>query len=185
MMWKTKKQYSALRRGELKPEARFTGYVPTWPAIDRLGSNYFGRVAWGAAYSVFYLAFAPHWAFFLLLPAHFFMGPIHGAIVNWGGHKYGYRNFDSADRSRNTLVFDFLTFGELFQNNHHEFAMSPNFASRKFEVDPTYPVILLLEKLGIIENLSPQRGRYPHVRAAVEAPSESPSVVTEELATAE
>ena len=34
-----------------------------------------------------------HWAFFLLLPVHFLMGPFHGAIVNWAGHKYGYRNF--------------------------------------------------------------------------------------------
>jgi len=31
------------------------------------------------------------------------MGPIHGAIVNWAGHKYGYQNFDNGDRSRNTL----------------------------------------------------------------------------------
>ena len=29
------------------------------------------------------------------LPVHFLMGPIHGAIVNWCGHKYGYRNFDT------------------------------------------------------------------------------------------
>jgi len=58
------------------------------------------------------------------------MGPVHGAIVNWCGHKYGYKNFDNGDASRNSLPFDFLTGGELFQNNHHKFAMSPNFAVR-------------------------------------------------------
>jgi stearoyl-CoA desaturase (delta-9 desaturase) len=98
------------------------------------------------------------------------MGPIHGAIVNWGGHKYGYRNYANVDQSKNTLVFDFLTFGELFQNNHHEFGMSPNFAARWFEIDPAYPVILLLEKVGIIKDLSAQRARYPHVRASLAEP---------------
>ena len=54
-------------------------------------------------YTAFYVAFAPHWSLFLLLPVHFLMGPIHGAIVNWCGHKYGYRNFDTtATTSRAT-----------------------------------------------------------------------------------
>ena len=78
------------------------------------------------------------------------MGPIHGAIVNWGGHKYGYRNFDTNDRSRNALPFDVVTLGELFQNNHHKFVTSPNFAFRRFEIDPTYPVLRLFAALGII-----------------------------------
>ena len=39
--------------------------------------------------------------------------------MNWCGHRYGYKNFDNGDQSRNTLVFDVLTSGELFQNDHH------------------------------------------------------------------
>ena len=46
--------------------------------------------------------------------------------------------------------------GELFQNNHHKFAMSPNFAARWFEIDPTYQVMQVLNALGIIE-LKPLR----------------------------
>jgi len=150
-----------LRRCSESFSARFEGGYPEWPAIDRLGQSWVLRVGWGAAYTLFYIYFATAWWQFLFLPAHFVMGPIHGAIVNWCGHKYGYRNYESKDVSRNTLIFDFLTGGELFQNNHHEFSMSPNFAARKFEIDPTYPIIVLLDKIGIIKIATPQRMRYP------------------------
>jgi stearoyl-CoA desaturase (delta-9 desaturase) len=175
-MWKTKRKYDdyAYRRDE--PDARFDGGFPEWPWLDKLSQSWTMRLAWGAAYTGVYVAFAPSYWWFLLLPAHYVMGPIHGAIVNWGGHKYGYRNYKTDDVSRNTLIFDFLTLGELFQNNHHEFAMSPNFAARRFELDPTYPVILVLAKLGIIKNVSPQRARYPHERKANE---EAPPLAAE------
>jgi stearoyl-CoA desaturase (Delta-9 desaturase) len=151
MMWETKQTYSALVHGTMQPEARFNGYVPVWPALDRFGDTNFSRLAWGAAYTAFYVAFAPHWAFFLLLPAHYLMGPIHGAIVNWAGHKYGYRNFSTRDKSRNVLVWDVVTLGELFQNNHHRHAQSVNFAQRVFEWDPAYGVIRVLGALGIVD----------------------------------
>lgn len=163
MMWATKKRYDDFAYRRVEPEARFDGGVPDWPALDKLGQSWGMRVFWGAAYTGFYVAFAPSFWWFLLLPAHFIMGPIHGAIVNYCGHKIGYRTFSNGDQSKNTLVFDFVTLGELFQNNHHAYAMSPNFAARRFELDPTYPIILLFAKLGIIKDLSPQRA---HVREA-------------------
>jgi stearoyl-CoA desaturase (delta-9 desaturase) len=88
---------------------------------------------------------------FLFLPINFLMGPIQGAIVNWAGHKYGYRNFDSPDKSKNTLFIDFLLMGELFQNNHHQAGAKPNFAAKWFEFDPTYPIILFLHKIRVIK----------------------------------
>src|SRR5258706_8265538 len=119
------------------------------------------RLLWGGSFVVFYFVFATSPWMYLLLPAHFLMGPIHGAIVNWCGHKYGYRNFDSEDVSRNTLPFDFLTAGELFQNKHHKFGISPNFAVRWFEIDPTYQVIRVLHTLQMIDKNGAQVGRHP------------------------
>jgi stearoyl-CoA desaturase (delta-9 desaturase) len=79
------------------------------------------------------------------------MGPVHGAIVNWCGHRYGYRNHVTTDKSRNTLPIEALTMGELFQNNHHKHPQRPNFATAWFEVDPTYQIMRVLAALRIID----------------------------------
>ena len=116
-----------------------------------------------------YFFLATHWWQWALLPVQWILGPLHGAIVNWGGHKYGYRNFDNGDASRNTLAFDVLTMGELFQNNHHKFGMSPNFAARRWELDPTWQVMKVLAKVRLIEIATPQRAVYPEPNAQVRA----------------
>jgi stearoyl-CoA desaturase (Delta-9 desaturase) len=170
MMMHTLSRYQAHSHRTVQAESRFDLPAPEWPLLDRFGRTWYAHVLFMALYTLFYLAYAPHWAFFLLLPVHFLMGPIHGAIVNWCGHKYGYRNFETTrdDKSRNTLVLDFVTMGELFQNNHHKFGMSPNFAARKFELDPTYPIIRLLAWLKIIDlGPAPQWARYPARDAGV------------------
>jgi stearoyl-CoA desaturase (delta-9 desaturase) len=154
-------RYAGLWRGTVTPEPRFVGGYPSWPALEKIGDSWMTRVAFGAAYTIPYFLFAPHWAYFLLLPAHFFMGPLHGAIVNWCGHMYGYRNFDTDDRSKNTLIFDFVTLGELFQNNHHRYGQSLNFAARAWEVDPAYWVIRALAALGVIKIEKEQKMRFP------------------------
>jgi stearoyl-CoA desaturase (delta-9 desaturase) len=160
MMWSTKNVYSDFTHRRAEPEARFDGGIPSWPALEKIGDSWITRFAFGALYTLFYIHFAPHWAFYLLLPAHYFMGPMHGAIVNWCGHKYGYRNFASSDVSRNTLVFDVLCAGELFQNNHHKFGMSPNFAARWFEIDPAYQVMRVLAWMKIIDMTGAQKIRW-------------------------
>ncbi len=150
MMWATKQRYSAHVDGRSKPEARFLGWYPEWPLLERLGSGWPSRLAWGAAYGLVYLWLATAWWQFLLLPLHWLMGPVHGAIVNWCGHRYGYRNFRTTDESRNSLPLDFLTLGELFQNNHHRAAGRINFAARAFEFDPTYAVLRVLAWFGAV-----------------------------------
>lgn len=151
LMMKTKEIYLSYQRYKVEPEPQFRDRYPTWSFIDRVGDHWVTRFTFGVLYTIFYIVFATHWWMFLLLPIHFLMGPIQGAIVNWCGHKYGYSNFDNGDHSKNTFPLDLLMLGELFQNNHHKKPNDANFAKRWFEIDPTYPVMKLLHMLRIIK----------------------------------
>jgi stearoyl-CoA desaturase (delta-9 desaturase) len=150
MMWRTKTIYSDISKGKADVPEVYTKQLPNWKSLDRFADNLIVRGSWVLLYTAFYILFAPHWAFFLLLPLHFVMGPLHGAIINWFAHKYGYTNFKTKDTSRNLMPIDILMMGEGFHNNHHKYQKSPNFGKRWFELDPVYPAILLFKKLRII-----------------------------------
>jgi len=151
MMWRTKQIYNDILNHIEMPEGQFAGNYPDWTRFEKFADSLGSRLAWGTAYTLFYFAFADVWWLYLLLPIHYLMGPVQGAVVNWCGHKYGYSNFDNRDKSKNSLIFDFLMIGELFQNNHHKFPNRANFAVKWFEFDPTYPVIWVLHQLRIIK----------------------------------
>jgi stearoyl-CoA desaturase (delta-9 desaturase) len=159
MMMETYRTYESIRRSRAYDDRPGYNRPPEWPALEALAGHKLTRLMFAAGYTLFYLKFAWTPWLYLLLPVHFLMGPIHGAIVNWCGHKYGYRNYrELGDESRNTLPFDFVTLGELFQNNHHKSPSRANFAHRLFEIDPTYPVLRALAWLRII--------RFPQVSTA-------------------
>jgi stearoyl-CoA desaturase (delta-9 desaturase) len=129
MMWKTKTIYSDIANNKIVVEKRFTEGVP----------------------NTVYALFATQWWLWLLLPIQFIFSPIHGAIINWFAHKYGYRNFEVGDTSKNFLPVDFLMMGESYHNNHHKNGSRANFGGiRWHEIDPTYLVIRVLDKLNII-----------------------------------
>lgn len=125
--------------------------VPRWPLLEKIGELYATRILFILFYILIYFLFAPSFWYFLLVPLHIFMGPIHGFIVNWFGHLVGYRNFNKLkDFSKNTLPIDLLMMGELYQNNHHKKPNNKNFAYRWFEIDIGYLFTLLLLKLKVI-----------------------------------
>lgn len=167
MMWKTKTIYSDLSNKRMVVEKRFTEGVPDWVAFDKFARSWPSRLFWGALYVAFYAQFATYWWLWLLLPIHFLMSPIHGAIINWFAHKYGYRNFTVGDTSKNFLPVDFLMMGESYHNNHHKFGSRANFGGiRWHEIDPTYVVIKLLDKMKVIRLAENKEVRMERIKKA-------------------
>jgi stearoyl-CoA desaturase (delta-9 desaturase) len=151
-MWKTKTIYSAITKDKMLVDDRFKQGVPRWKSFDKFAGSWPSRLFWGALYTLVYIQFATTWWLWLLLPIQFIISPVHGAIINWFAHKYGYRNFEVGDTSRNFLPFDFLMMGESYHNNHHKNGSRANFGGiRWHEIDPTYLIIRLLDKVGVIQ----------------------------------
>lgn len=152
LMLHTAMVFRAFAKGKQLPEEEFTkDYLPQWNKLDKLGHHIITRIIFGAVYTSVYILFAPNALWFLLLPIHFLMGPIQGAVVNWCGHKYGYSNYDNGDHSKNSSPWGILLMGELFQNNHHHAKNNANFARKWFEFDITYLIMVTMHRLRIIK----------------------------------
>jgi len=152
MMWRTKNVYQDINNQRIEIQAKFTKNVPQWKSFDTFASSKFSRLVWAALYVVFFVFFATAWWQWLLLPVAFLMAPIHGVIINWFAHIYGYVNFKVSDTSKNLLPFDFLMMGEGYHNNHHAHGSRANFGGvRWHEIDVTYCIMLFLSKLGFIK----------------------------------
>jgi stearoyl-CoA desaturase (delta-9 desaturase) len=150
MMWKTKEIYVGIAKHTYQVDDKYLKNLPNGGCLDAFACSWFSRILWGALYVALYVYFqVPFWLYPLLI-IHFFMGPIHGAIINWFAHKVGYRNYKIADTSTNIVPVDLLMWGEALHNNHHHKGSNPNFAHRKGEFDPMYPLIWLMDKLNII-----------------------------------
>jgi stearoyl-CoA desaturase (delta-9 desaturase) len=150
MMMRTSITYRNIRIGKIKIENRFTKNVPRWDWLDWWGNTRASRIIWSGIYAWFYISFAPYKWMYLMIPAHIVMGPIHGVIINWFAHKYGSVSFETGNSSKNLFKVDLIMMREAYHNNHHKFSSRPNFAVKKGEFDPTYPLILLFKKLRII-----------------------------------
>jgi stearoyl-CoA desaturase (Delta-9 desaturase) len=79
-------------------------------------------------------------------------------VINGVGHWGGYRNFETADASRNIVPWGLLVGGEELHNNHHAYASSARFSSRWWELDLGWGYIRLLEVLGLarVKKLAPR-----------------------------
>ncbi len=151
MMWRTYIIYRNIFYKTADIDPKFTKNVPDWPAFEKFAGSLPVRLVWVAAYVAFYVHFAPSPWFYLLLPIHILSGPVHGAVINWFAHKYGYRNFNQNDTSENLFKVDWLMLGESYHNNHHKNPSSVNFGYRWHEIDPVYGAIRLMNKLGIVK----------------------------------
>ena len=151
MMWRTKNNYMDILKGKYPVEEKFSKNVPEWKWFDAWGNSSLSRILWIAFYVFVYITFAPSLWWFLLIPIHVVMGPLHGVIINWFAHKYGKTNFETDNTSKNLFKVDLLMLGEGYHNNHHAYPSRVNFATNKGEFDLCYPVIALFSRLKIIK----------------------------------
>jgi stearoyl-CoA desaturase (Delta-9 desaturase) len=150
MMWRARKISAGIYNKSIAVEGKFLKNLPDWPLLDRIAHSIWSRLGWIALYTFIYIQFAPSAWFFLLLPVHILMVPVHGMIINWFAHKYGSVNFVLKNTSTNLFRLDLLMMGEGYHNNHHKNPSAINFGFKWYELDPTYQVIRLLGWLKII-----------------------------------
>ena len=150
MMMRTRRIYQEILTGKMQVDPKFTKNLPEWDGFDRWANSVWSRALWVVAYVAFFVIFATSPWLYLLLPVVITMGAFHGAIINWFAHKFGYRNFKLKNTSENLFSVDILMLGESYHNNHHKRPSAINFGVRWHEIDPVYPVILLLNRLRVI-----------------------------------
>jgi len=93
----------------------------------------------------------------------------HGTFcINSVMHLVGRRVFATTDDSRNSFVFAVATMGEGWHNNHHWAPGSAAQGFRWWEIDPSFYLLWLLERLGIVRGLHrpPRRWRDAAFEAA-------------------
>lgn len=167
-LWVTASRYREIFNGsdyitidgvKVLVEDRFKKNVMDWPIFDAIFHNWWTRLVWVLLYFFFYqeVLGAPVWFAIILTVIHSIMGPIHGVIINYYAHKYGSRENDTADTSRNLPSFArfFLSlFGETLHNNHHAEPGNPDFSLQGRYGQKDHGFILFmkpLHKLGVIE----------------------------------
>jgi stearoyl-CoA desaturase (delta-9 desaturase) len=93
----------------------------------------------------------------------------HGTFsINSVMHLVGRRVFATTDDSRNSFVFAVATMGEGWHNNHHWAPGSATQGFRWWEIDPSFYLLWLGERLGIVRGLHrpPRRWRDAALEAA-------------------
>lgn len=101
------------------------------------------------------------WGFFLrhVLVYHFTW------LVNSACHRWGYRNYETRDNSKNNHWAWFITFGEGFHNNHHAFPSLARHGHHWWEFDISYYIIRFLGAIGIATEI---KSEIPKVRGREE-----------------
>jgi fatty-acid desaturase len=84
--------------------------------------------------------------------------------VNSVAHRFGYRNYETDEGSRNSILIAIISGGEGWHNNHHADPRSANFGHRWWEVDLSYLIIRLMKKLCLASDIIEPHGRYTPAR---------------------
>ncbi|WP_223670621.1 acyl-CoA desaturase [Kangiella shandongensis] len=74
-------------------------------------------------------------------------------LINSLAHRWGYRRFDTDDNSRNNPLLAVLTLGEGWHNNHHKYPALVRQGLKWWEIDISYYILLVMEKMGLVWDL--------------------------------
>ena len=72
-------------------------------------------------------------------------------VVNGIGHRFGYRNGETKDHSRNISPVGIIIGGEELHNNHHLEPANPKLSRKWFEFDIGWMWICILQQLHLIK----------------------------------
>jgi stearoyl-CoA desaturase (delta-9 desaturase) len=121
-----------------------------FPELRWLNRNQYAPVLLYAAAS--WLAFGStglFWGFFLSTVLLW-----HGTFaINSLMHVFGRRVFPTRDTSRNSFLLAVVTMGEGWHNNHHYYPSSAAQGFRWWQIDPTFYLLWLLERVRIVKGL--------------------------------
>ncbi len=84
--------------------------------------------------------------------------------INSVAHVAGRRRYITGDDSRNNWLLSIFTMGEGWHNNHHAFQSSARQGFRWWEYDPTFYLLKLLERLGVVWKLKRPTPEVVHNR---------------------
>lgn len=88
--------------------------------------------------------------------------------VNSLTHLFGYRTYETGEDSRNNWLVGLVAMGEGWHNNHHHDPASASVQHRWWEIDVTYYVIVLLERVGLARDVIQPRHVRQRSSSAVE-----------------
>lgn len=70
-------------------------------------------------------------------------------VINGIGHYYGYRNYDTKDKSTNIIPWGIIIGGEELHNNHHGEPANPKLSKKWLEFDIGWMWLTILTKLKL------------------------------------
>jgi stearoyl-CoA desaturase (delta-9 desaturase) len=99
-------------------------------------------------------------------------------VINTVGHMVGSQRYPTHDHSRNSFLMALFSMGDGWHNNHHQFPHAAHAGLLWWEIDSSFRVICLLERLGLVWAVR----RVPPEKLL--SPTKSDSEVTAESAEA-
>lgn len=81
-------------------------------------------------------------------------------FINGVGHALGYRNWNTAEASRNIMPIAVICSGEELHNNHHRWPRSAKFSMKWFEFDLGWALLRTLSAFGLAKDIYVKNRRW-------------------------